>query len=111
MFRQPPTRIAGLVGRLRDRGVQPIAIELKELPRFAAQIGKFFFKRDHDWRVLANSSGCAGFGLIRRPKRLDFVDKLIDIIEAAMNRCVAQIRDLIESRATFSTPFARSRPR
>ena len=28
---QPPTRIAGLIGGAIDRGVQPIAVELKKL--------------------------------------------------------------------------------
>src|SRR5436853_3847197 len=45
---QPPTRIAGLVGRAIDGGVQPIPVELKELTRVATQIWKLFFKRDHD---------------------------------------------------------------
>jgi hypothetical protein len=45
---QPPTRVARFVGRAVDRGIEPIAIKLEELPGIAAQIGKLFFKRDHD---------------------------------------------------------------
>ena len=40
-----------MVGRLLDLGVQPIAIELEELPGIGTKVGKFFFKRDHDQRL------------------------------------------------------------
>src|SRR5438552_865886 len=48
MLSQPPARVTGLVSRPRDRRVEPIAIELEKLSRVGAEIGKFFFKRDHD---------------------------------------------------------------
>src|SRR6266480_8105838 len=48
VFGQPPTRVTGFIGRAIDGGVQPIAVELEELARVAAQIWKFLFKRDHD---------------------------------------------------------------
>ena len=48
MIGQPPTWIAGFIGRAGDGGVQPIAVELEELTRVAAQIRKFFFKRYHE---------------------------------------------------------------
>src|SRR5436190_951655 len=46
---EPPTRVASLVRRAGDGSVQPIAIELEELPRLGPQIRKFFFKCDHDF--------------------------------------------------------------
>src|SRR5438477_171401 len=48
VFGEPPTRVTGLIGGAINGGVQPTAVELEELTRVAAQIGKLFFKRDHD---------------------------------------------------------------
>ena len=57
---EPPTRVAGLVRRAGDGSVQPIAIELEELPRLGPQIRKFFLKCDHDF--------CLGHRVIPRPR-------------------------------------------
>src|SRR5689334_7980604 len=40
MLGQPPARITGAIRRLPDSSLQPVAIELEELPAFRTQVGK-----------------------------------------------------------------------
>src|SRR5262245_2149491 len=53
---EPPIRVARFVSGPRDRGAQPIAVELKELSRGCPEIWKFFLKRDHDFYLRARAS-------------------------------------------------------
>src|SRR5262249_55338088 len=49
VFSEPPARITRFVSGPRDRRVQPIAVELKQLTGGRPEIWKFFLKRDHDF--------------------------------------------------------------
>src|SRR5262249_61336475 len=57
---EPPAGITSLVSGTRDRRMQPITVELEQLPRGCPQIWKFFLKRDHDLYLRARVSerGC-----------------------------------------------------
>ena len=44
---EPPARVTSARGGLANLRLQPVAVELEELPRIGAEVGKFFLKRDH----------------------------------------------------------------